>query len=103
LALSRSAKQNTRPHWQKYVSLLPYQWSHRWIVNLSFASDDDAKNAHLKSLDGATERLTLLRGDLLDKDSLAAAFRGCEGVFHTASPVTDDPVIHYLCSVLHRN
>ncbi|CAO2187743.1 unnamed protein product [Urochloa humidicola] len=49
--------------------------------------DDDAKNAHLR----AAERLTLVRADLLDKESLAAAFRGCEGVFHTASPVTDDP------------
>ncbi|CAL5007117.1 unnamed protein product [Urochloa decumbens] len=38
-----------------------------------------------------TERLTLVRADLLDKESLTAALRGCEGVFHTASPVTDDP------------
>ncbi|RLN03003.1 cinnamoyl-CoA reductase 1-like [Panicum miliaceum] len=37
------------------------------------------------------ERLTLVRADPLDKESLAAAFRGCEGIFHTASPVTDDP------------
>ncbi|KAL6646542.1 hypothetical protein ACP70R_018150 [Stipagrostis hirtigluma subsp. patula] len=53
--------------------------------------DDDAKNAHLRALDGAAERLALVRADLLEKESLAAAFRGCEGVFHTASPVTDDP------------
>nr|CAB3482657.1 unnamed protein product [Digitaria exilis] len=53
--------------------------------------DDEEKNAHLRALDGAAERLTLVRADLLDKESLAAAFRGCEGVFHTASPVTDDP------------
>ncbi|KAF8691899.1 hypothetical protein HU200_040016 [Digitaria exilis] len=52
---------------------------------------DEEKNAHLRALDGAAERLTLVRADLLDKESLAAAFRGCEGVFHTASPVTDDP------------
>ncbi|RLN04977.1 cinnamoyl-CoA reductase 1-like [Panicum miliaceum] len=32
-----------------------------------------------------------VRADLLDMESLAAAFRGCEGVFHTASPITDDP------------
>lgn len=68
--------------------------------SLSFGSDDAAKNAHLKSLDGAAERLTLLRADLLDKESLTAAFRGCEGIFHTASPVTDDPVINCL---LHPN
>ncbi|KAF8691901.1 hypothetical protein HU200_040018 [Digitaria exilis] len=53
--------------------------------------DDDAKNAHLRALDGAAERLTLVPADLLDKESLATAFRGCEGVFHTACPVTDDP------------
>ncbi|TVU42344.1 hypothetical protein EJB05_08744, partial [Eragrostis curvula] len=53
--------------------------------------DDTVKNAHLRALDGAAERLTLVRADLLDKESLDAAFRGCEGVFHTASPVTDNP------------
>ncbi|KAF8701433.1 hypothetical protein HU200_033598 [Digitaria exilis] len=53
--------------------------------------DDDAKNVHLRALDGAAERLNLVPVDLLDKESLAAAFRGCEGVFHTACPVTDDP------------
>ncbi|KAM0826159.1 hypothetical protein ACQ4PT_069068 [Festuca glaucescens] len=53
--------------------------------------DDVAKNAHLRALEGAAEQLTLFRVDLLDKESLAAAFRGCEGIFHTACPVTDDP------------
>uniref|UniRef100_A0A0D9X677 NAD(P)-binding domain-containing protein n=1 Tax=Leersia perrieri TaxID=77586 RepID=A0A0D9X677_9ORYZ len=53
--------------------------------------DDDAKNAHLRALPGAAEQLTLVRAELLDKESLAAAFAGCEGVFHTASPITDDP------------
>ncbi|CAM0901999.1 unnamed protein product [Alopecurus aequalis] len=53
--------------------------------------DDIAKNEHLRVLEGATERLTLFPADLLDKESLTAAFRGCEGVFHTACPVTDDP------------
>ncbi|EAZ42146.1 hypothetical protein OsJ_26710 [Oryza sativa Japonica Group] len=53
--------------------------------------DDAAKNAHLMALAGAAERLTLVRAELLDKESLAAAFAGCEGVFHTASPITDDP------------
>ncbi|KQJ95897.1 cinnamoyl-CoA reductase 2 [Brachypodium distachyon] len=53
--------------------------------------DDVAKNAHLTALDGAAERLSLFRADLLDQESLAAAFRGCEGVFHTACPVTEDP------------
>lgn len=42
----------------------------------------DSKNAHLLALDGAEERLTLCRADLLNYDSLRAAFAGCNGVFH---------------------
>nr|UGB90600.1 cinnamoyl CoA reductase [Sinopodophyllum hexandrum] len=53
--------------------------------------DDDAKNAHLKALEGANERLILCKADLLDRESLHEAIQGCDGVFHTASPVTDDP------------
>ncbi|KAG2607312.1 cinnamoyl-CoA reductase 1-like isoform X2 [Panicum virgatum] len=46
-----------------------------------------SKNAHLKALDGAGERLQLLKADLLDYNSVASAVAGCEGVFHVASPV----------------
>jgi cinnamoyl-CoA reductase len=53
---------------------------------------DDPKNAHLKALDGAAERLILCKADLLDYDAICRAVKGCQGVFHTASPVTDDPV-----------
>lgn len=53
---------------------------------------DDRKNSHLRELEGAKERLTLCRADLLDFQSLREAISGCDGVFHTASPVTDDPV-----------
>jgi nucleoside-diphosphate-sugar epimerase len=52
----------------------------------------DPKNSHLRELEGAQERLTLCKADLLDYESLKEAIQGCEGVFHTASPVTDDPV-----------
>ncbi|EES05992.1 cinnamoyl-CoA reductase 1 [Sorghum bicolor] len=51
----------------------------------------DSKNAHLLALDGAKERLTLCRADVLDRASLHAAFAGCNGVFHVASPVSNDP------------
>ncbi|CAO2210886.1 unnamed protein product [Urochloa humidicola] len=51
----------------------------------------DSKNAHLLSLEGAEEKLSLCRADLLDPDSLRAAFRGCHGVFHVASPLSNDP------------
>ncbi|KAF3778817.1 Cinnamoyl-CoA reductase 1 [Nymphaea thermarum] len=51
----------------------------------------DPKNSHLRDLEGAEERLILCRADLLDYESLLQAIQGCQGVFHTASPVTDDP------------
>jgi nucleoside-diphosphate-sugar epimerase len=45
------------------------------------------KNVHLENLEGAKERLKLLKANLLDYDSLVEAINGCTGVFHTASPV----------------
>nr|GMD11919.1 cinnamoyl-CoA reductase 1-like [Ipomoea batatas] len=44
------------------------------------------------SLKEQRERLTLCKADLLDFQSLREAIDVCDGVFHTASPVTDDPV-----------
>jgi uncharacterized protein YbjT (DUF2867 family) len=52
----------------------------------------DPKNAHLQVLDGAPESLLLFTADMLDRDALAAAVAGCEGVFHVASPVPADKV-----------
>ncbi|XP_044410059.1 cinnamoyl-CoA reductase 1 [Triticum aestivum] len=49
------------------------------------------KNAHLLAMDGAGERLNLCRADVMDGNSLRAAFHGCRGVFHVASPVSNDP------------
>jgi len=46
-----------------------------------------SKNAHLKALEGAGERLQLLKADLLEYNSVVSAVAGCEGVFHVASPV----------------
>ncbi|XP_054785385.1 cinnamoyl-CoA reductase 1 [Prosopis cineraria] len=72
-----------------------------WIVKLllergytvrgTVRNPDDSKNAHLKELDGAQERLTLHKVDLLDLESVKAVVDGCHGVIHTASPVTDNP------------
>lgn len=47
----------------------------------------DDKNAHLKNLEHAGEKLKLFKADLLDFDSILAAVKGCDGVFHVASPV----------------
>ncbi|KAL8256825.1 hypothetical protein R6Q59_028866 [Mikania micrantha] len=62
-----------------------------YIVRGTVRNPDDPKNNHLRELEGANERLTLYKADLLDFASLRDAINGCNGVFHTASPVTDDP------------
>ncbi|KAA8540542.1 hypothetical protein F0562_024539 [Nyssa sinensis] len=72
-----------------------------WIVKLllqkgytvrgTVRNPDDPKNSHLRELEGAKERLTLCKAHLLDYESLREAINGCDGVFHAASPVTDDP------------
>ncbi|WJX93712.1 Coumarine and phenylpropanoid biosynthesis [Trifolium repens] len=42
---------------------------------------------HLLKLDGAKERLQLFKADLLEEGSFDSIVEGCDGVFHTASPV----------------
>ncbi|KAI5066757.1 hypothetical protein GOP47_0017285 [Adiantum capillus-veneris] len=63
-----------------------------YIVRGTVRNPDDPKNAHLMQIEGATERLSLVKADLMDFESLLSAINGCDGVFHLASPVTDDPV-----------
>lgn len=48
---------------------------------------DEAKVGFLWDLEGADERLQLVRADLLVKGSFDDAVSGVDGVFHTASPV----------------
>jgi len=50
-------------------------------------AEDEGKVGFLWQLEGAAERLTLLRADLLVEGSFDAAVSGVDGVFHTASPV----------------
>ncbi|KAG2585007.1 tetraketide alpha-pyrone reductase 1-like [Panicum virgatum] len=45
------------------------------------------KVGHLWDLEGAKERLELVRADLLEEGSFDDAVMACEGVFHTASPI----------------
>ncbi|RVW76552.1 Transcription elongation factor SPT6-like [Vitis vinifera] len=49
--------------------------------------NDPKKTEHLLSLDGAKERLRLFKADLLEEGSFDPVVDGCDGVFHTASPV----------------
>ncbi|KAL8095984.1 hypothetical protein AgCh_037093 [Apium graveolens] len=60
----------------------------------AFLLEDDPKNGHLRELEGAKDRLMLCIADLLDYESLSNAISGCDGVFHYASPVTDDHVLY---------
>ncbi|GMH13486.1 hypothetical protein Nepgr_015327 [Nepenthes gracilis] len=60
---------------------------------------DEKKVAHLWRLKGATERLKLLKADLTKEGSFDDAIMGCDGVFHTASPVVgvlNDPKVEIL-------
>lgn len=48
---------------------------------------DPSKTEHLLALDGAKERLHLFEANLTEEGSFDSAVDGCDGVFHTASPV----------------
>ncbi|OAY39974.1 hypothetical protein MANES_10G138900v8 [Manihot esculenta] len=63
---------------------------------------DPKKTDHLLALDGAKERLHLFKANLLEEGSFDAAVDGCEGVFHTASPVlfaATDPQLSFVSSI----
>jgi nucleoside-diphosphate-sugar epimerase len=53
-------------------------------------SADPKKTEHLLALEGATERLHLVKADLLEEGSFDTVIEGCDGVFHTASPILID-------------
>ncbi|RWW26151.1 hypothetical protein BHE74_00028549 [Ensete ventricosum] len=82
----RGTVRNPGPCFSPHTSLFCFILSNRLL------SVDDPKNAHLRALEGAKERLALVKADLLDSDGLHVAINGCDGVFHTASPVTDEAV-----------
>nr|GEU73830.1 bifunctional polymyxin resistance protein, ArnA [Tanacetum cinerariifolium] len=62
-----------------------------YVVRGTVRNPDDAKNNHLWELEGPKERLTLYKADLLDFEGLREAIIGCDGVFHTASPISNKP------------
>ncbi|XP_042507082.1 tetraketide alpha-pyrone reductase 1 [Macadamia integrifolia] len=60
---------------------------------------ENEKLAFLWQLEGAKERLKLMKADLMEEGSFDDAIVGCEGVFHTASPVVgpnSDPKVEIL-------
>ncbi|PVH64619.1 hypothetical protein PAHAL_2G315800 [Panicum hallii] len=64
--------------------------SRGFAVHATVRDPSDPKNAFLAQLDGASGNLRLFKADVLDYGTLAAAFAGCEGVFHPATPVPED-------------
>ncbi|KAM6570274.1 hypothetical protein CsatB_018259 [Cannabis sativa] len=69
-----------------------------WLINLLLQHGytvkasvrdpyDPRKTEHLLALDGAKERLHLFKSNLMEEGSFDSAISGCDGVFHTASPV----------------
>ncbi|CAK7330919.1 unnamed protein product [Dovyalis caffra] len=63
-----------------------------YTVKTTVRDPNDPKKAeHLLALDGAKERLRLFKANLLEEGSFDPVVDGCEGVFHTASPVSFSP------------
>lgn len=52
-----------------------------------FTSENVEKVGYLWELNGAKERLKIVKADLMEEGSFDAAVDGVDGVFHTASPV----------------
>ncbi|KAF2916829.1 cinnamoyl-CoA reductase 1 [Oryza sativa Japonica Group] len=67
--------------------------SRGYAVHATVRDPDDPKNAFLKQLENAPENLQLFEADVLDCGSLTAAFAGCEGVFHLATPVPEEKIV----------
>ena len=57
------------------------------LVLSLYSIDDPKKTQHLLALDGAEERLHIFKASLSEEGSFDSAIDGCNGVFHTASPV----------------
>ncbi|KNA11909.1 hypothetical protein SOVF_130810 [Spinacia oleracea] len=59
-----------------------------YIVNATVRSlNDPTKTEHLLALDGAEQRLHLFEANLVEEGSFDSAIHGCDGVFHTATPL----------------
>ncbi|KAB5567998.1 hypothetical protein DKX38_001791 [Salix brachista] len=72
--------------------LLELLLSKNYLVHGTVRDPADEKYTHLKTIDKASENLKLFKADLLDYNSLCSAIKGCEGVFHVASPVPSTTV-----------
>ena len=69
------------------------------VICVHKCTGDATKVEHLWRLEGAKERLKLMKADLMEEGSFDEAIMGCQGVFHTASPVAGtalDPMVSYM-------
>jgi len=62
----------------------------RYRVRGTVQSLDPAGVDHLKLLPGATESLSLFKGELMEEGCFDEVFEGCDCVFHLASPTLKD-------------
>ncbi|KAL5827345.1 hypothetical protein ACOSQ3_019187 [Xanthoceras sorbifolium] len=49
--------------------------------------NDPMETEYLRAIDGVKQRLQIFKANLLEEGSFDSAVDGCDGVFHTASPV----------------
>ena len=75
-----------------FLHLIWFQWSLRtificWFYYTKFLSDNLEKVGFLWELEGAKERLSLYKADLLVDGSFDDCINGVDGVFHTACTV----------------
>uniref|UniRef100_A0A7N0UNH0 NAD-dependent epimerase/dehydratase domain-containing protein n=1 Tax=Kalanchoe fedtschenkoi TaxID=63787 RepID=A0A7N0UNH0_KALFE len=66
-----------------------------FVVHATVRDPSDKKNAHLQTLDNASEKLKLFKADVLDYQSVSTAVQGCVGVFHVASPIPSPALSNY--------
>ena len=62
---------------------------------------NDTKVPHLWNLQGAKERLRLVKAELTEDGSFDNAIMGCDGVFYMASPVFGQPT--QVCLYAHTS
>ena len=63
-----------------------FMWEILVIINVVTLAEDEMETKHLEAMEGAKGHLHFFEMDLLDTDSIAAAIKGCAGVFHLACP-----------------
>ncbi|XP_031128069.1 tetraketide alpha-pyrone reductase 1-like isoform X2 [Ipomoea triloba] len=94
-ATVRSLSQSPLSYFLPYIITLSYMCMAllfpRSFLTKHVGVESPNKVAHLLALEGAKERLHLFEADLLEENSFDPAINGCDGVFHTASPVSLSP------------